>query len=92
MTDTGTVTAVISAVGLSAIVSWRFFVAFNSKTDKTTTERIFKLTDVQTKDIANLNEGVAVMGRDVQHLTTAIDGVGRNVEEILKNGKKESGS
>lgn len=91
MTDTGTITAVISGVGLTAIVSWRFFVAFNSKTDKATTNRIFKLVDADRKDIAELNTSVAVMGRDVQGLTTAIGTVGRNVEEILKNGKKGGG-
>lgn len=91
MTDTGTITAVISGVGLTAIVSWRFFVAFNSKTDKATTNRMFELVDADRKDIAGLSKDMAVMGGEVKHLTTAIDGVGRNVEEILKNGKKGGG-
>lgn len=91
MIDAGATAAIASTVGVTALIAWRFFAAFNSKTDTTTTERIFKLTDVQTKDIAGLGKDMAVMGRDVQHLTTAIDGVGRNVEEILKNGKRVGG-
>lgn len=79
--------AIASTVGVTAVVSWRFFVAFNSKTDKTTTERIFKLTDVQGRDIAEMGKGMAAMGKDVEHLTSAVAGVSTDVKELLRNGK-----
>ena len=91
MIDAGAIAAIASTVGVTALIAWRFFAAFNSKTDKATTNRIFELVDADRKDIAELNTGVAVMGRDVQGLTNAVAGVGRNVEEILKNGKKVGG-
>lgn len=87
MIDAGTVTAIATSVGVTALMSWRFFVAFNSKTNTTTTDRIFELTDVQGKEIAEMGKGMAAMGRDVQHLTGVVADVSRDVKEILRNGK-----
>lgn len=87
MIGADTFTAIASTAGVTAVISWRFFIAFNSKADKTTTTEIFKMLNVDRKEIAELSKTVAVMGRDVQGLTAAIGRVDRNVETILKNGK-----
>ncbi len=87
MIDPGTVGAIASTVGVTAVIAWRFFVAFNSKTDKVTTDRIFKLVDEDRKDIAEMGGGMSAMGRDVQHLTTTVGEVSKDVKEILRNGK-----
>lgn len=85
---TAIVGGVTTTVGVTAAVAWRFFAAFNSKTDKTTTERIFKLTDVQGKEIAGMGKDVAAMGKDVDHLTGAVTDISTDVKAILRNGKR----
>jgi Tfp pilus assembly ATPase PilU len=87
MVDTGLITAIVSTVGVTSMVSWKVFSVLNAKTNVETTDRIFELVDADRKDIAAIDKTVALMGKDVQRLTVSVDGVGRNVEAILKNGK-----
>lgn len=87
MVDSGTIGAIASTVGITAVISWRFFVAFNSKTDKVTTNRIFKLVDEDRKELAEMGKGMSAMGKDVEHLAGAVADVSTDVKELLRNGK-----
>lgn len=93
MIDPGMITAIATTAGVVGIGTWRALTAFNSKADKEdyekTKETLFKMMNADRADIGELNTNVAVMARDVQHLTSAVGVVSRNIEEMARNGRSE---